>query len=540
MVESYVGNDAVLKYFGTYDRKTWNYEHFLNELKEIIINSPPDTQDWSGLDGTWYNRYIYHAKDDDNRRQMKSFFQDIILERENRNAGKNYVIEGVKILNEARFSSSNEIISTINKRHTEDQASRNEDTSYKFVSDDRLELEPIIGQKRSYEEKPPSTPPDKIRIICAESPPYQQCDDPLDDDSIALVNKLSVPQKDSNSKEEAQSHESPETISESDNNKTNVNIKPSDSMPSNVLPEARGKKYINRDLADEVLKSFQMHVLPNHKLIYDDVDVMDHDLKNILQDNEVDSIHFSKGKYIDKFLVDCEEEVIKYLENFHNINNLQSLAECLDKNRINHSTSSNDLIYVENLFLHFLLLYKNDVLTQSLTESEFNAYVWTPLLRNVFLGKNDLKLKCGEVASKSYDKLKEILNIVTRSGPRLDGKGFLKSLGTEILAQEDGAINTQSKRTGDLRKLDLQSNEFRLKISASKFLFEDTIITIDLAHIKIPRTVEGFSKLIVGVKAIISWKARTRKNTMIFYEILKEGNKRLNNGVFFSPIKIPT
>ncbi|CAG8756200.1 225_t:CDS:2, partial [Ambispora leptoticha] len=92
--------------------KTWNYEHFLNELKEIITNSPPYTEDWSGLDGTWYNRYIYHAKydpevllkfsDKDNkRRQMKSFFQDIILEREKRNAGKNYVIEGVKVLNEA-------------------------------------------------------------------------------------------------------------------------------------------------------------------------------------------------------------------------------------------------------------------------------------------------------------------------------------------------------------------------------------------------------------------------------------------------------
>ncbi|CAG8556106.1 17569_t:CDS:2, partial [Racocetra fulgida] len=36
---------------------------------------------------------------------------------------------------------------------------------------------------------------------------------------------------------------------------------------------------------------------------------------------------------------------------------------------------------------------------------------------------------------------------------RLDGKGFLKSLDTEILAQEDGVLNTHSKRTGDLQKL---------------------------------------------------------------------------------------
>lgn len=62
---------------------------------------------------------------------MKSFFQDIVLEREKRNAGKNYVIEGVRVLNEARFRSSNEVISAVNKRYPEDQASENENTSHK-------------------------------------------------------------------------------------------------------------------------------------------------------------------------------------------------------------------------------------------------------------------------------------------------------------------------------------------------------------------------------------------------------------------------
>src|SRR5580698_4613416 len=113
------------------------------------------------------------------------------------------------------------------------------------------------------------------------------------------------------------------------------------------------------------------------------------------------------------------------------------------------------------------------------------------------------KMTLNEFASKSYEKLKEILNVSNRSSPKLDGKGFLKSLGTEILAQEDGVLNTHSKRTGDLRKLEycskviltalfcalpsatkasitsieaytLQSNGFRLKISASKYLFENT------------------------------------------------------------------
>lgn len=107
-------------------------------------------------------------------------------------------------------------------------------------------------------------------------------------------------------------------------------------------------------------------------------------IANQMQDTD-DSIYFSEGGVINKFLVDCEEEVLEYLEKFDNIDSLKSLEECLDKNRINHSTSSNDLIYAENLFLHFLFLYKNDVLTQSLTEAEFNAYVWTPILRMLSL-----------------------------------------------------------------------------------------------------------------------------------------------------------
>ncbi|CAG8675222.1 41357_t:CDS:2, partial [Gigaspora margarita] len=409
---------------------------------------------------------------------------------------------------------------------------------------------------------------------------------------------------------EVQLQDSPATTLpayESDNNKTDqcsVNMKSLSSM--SFESAVKGRKYINYDLADEVLKSYQMHILPDHKLIYDNVDVMEFarsimettkkiqisknplsigviDIHNVeclkylpqgfkkyiadQMQNTDDSIYFSEGKFINKFLLDCEEEVLEYLEKFDKIDNLKSLEECLDKNRINHSTSSNDLIYVENLFLHFLLLYKNDVLTQSLTETEFNAYIWTPMLRNAFLGKSDLRLKCGEVASRSYDKLKEILNVVTRSGPRLDGKGFLKSLGTEILAQEDGAISTHAKRTGDLQKLEycskviltalffalpshvkdkikdlevysLQSNEFQLKISTSKFLFEDTVVSMGLARVEIPRTVECFSKLVVGVKAILSWKARTRKNTMMFYDTLREGHRRLSdNGVHFSPIK---
>ncbi|CAG8574480.1 1572_t:CDS:2 [Gigaspora rosea] len=110
----------------------------------------------------------------------------------------------------------------------------------------------------------------------------------------------------------------------------------------------------------------------------------------------------------------------------------------------------------------------------------------SPVLRNAFLGKADLRLKCGEVASKSYDKLKEILNIVTRGG-------------TEIFVQEDGALSTQSKRTGEV----ILTALFFALPSHVKNRINDLEV-YKLARVEIPRTVECFSKLVVDVKVILS------------------------------------
>ncbi|CAG8717268.1 16709_t:CDS:10, partial [Funneliformis mosseae] len=147
-MDLYDGYDVVLNYFKSYDSETWTYQHFLTELRETIISSPPYTDDWTGLDGAWCNRFKKFSNKDivrfrrfgeifvaqvmsmmrfqvgiNNRQNIQSFFQDIILEREKRNAEKNYVIEGVRVLNEARSRSSNEVISAINKRYPDDQTS---------------------------------------------------------------------------------------------------------------------------------------------------------------------------------------------------------------------------------------------------------------------------------------------------------------------------------------------------------------------------------------------------------------------------------
>ncbi|CAI2187761.1 8362_t:CDS:2, partial [Funneliformis geosporum] len=173
--DSLIGFLVVLKYFKTYDEETCTYEHFLNELKETIITSPPYTDDWSSLhafitnvQGRFWVVVIFYGivrsrgfaevfgaqvmskecfwNENDKRRQMKSFFQDIVLEREKvsiltlsftrkvkkffltiflnllklRNAGKNYVIEGVRVLNEARFMSLNRKRAIANSRRQDD------------------------------------------------------------------------------------------------------------------------------------------------------------------------------------------------------------------------------------------------------------------------------------------------------------------------------------------------------------------------------------------------------------------------------------
>ena len=44
---------------------------------------------------------------------------------------------------------------------------------------------------------------------------------------------------------------------------------------------------------------------------------------------------------------------------------------------------------------------------------------------------------------------------------KLDGRGFLKSLGTEILAQKDGILNTYRKRIRNLKKLEYCSKSYQ-------------------------------------------------------------------------------
>ncbi|CAG8673673.1 8636_t:CDS:1, partial [Paraglomus occultum] len=181
---------------------------------------------------------------------------------------------------------------------------------------------------------------------------------------------------------------------------------------------------------DEVLSSYKIRVMPGEKLIYNNIDILSFahskmnqtelaksplsigviNVHNIsctkflplgfkqfiadqIQDCKTTAVYFAERRSIDKFIVDCEEEVLEFLNKFQDIHDLESLAKCLNENAIDMSIASNDLIFVRNLFDHFYFLFKNGTLLEQMSEHEFSAYIWTPLIRNAFLGKDDFKVK---------------------------------------------------------------------------------------------------------------------------------------------------
>ncbi|CAH1767234.1 402_t:CDS:2, partial [Entrophospora sp. SA101] len=197
-----------------------------------------------------------------------------------------------------------------------------------------------------------------------------------------------------------------------------------------------------------------------------------------------------------------------------------------------------------------------------MTENEYDIYVCTPLIRFAFLGKNDIRISSGEVSSKSYESLKKLAQLQTRSGPRLDAKAFILSTGVEVLVQENAKNDIYSKRTNDLSKLEyctkillssaflalppaaqseiykfetytIQTNELTLKLGVSSYMFEEVICMLELTEITIPQTIEAFPKCIEAIYKVLSWKSRSRRNTNIYHELLSKASSDLKKKKFF-------
>ncbi|RUP26249.1 hypothetical protein BC936DRAFT_138788 [Jimgerdemannia flammicorona] len=45
------------------NHNTWSYSEFLKLHRDVIVSSPPFSDEWNGLDGTWARRFLNKAKD---------------------------------------------------------------------------------------------------------------------------------------------------------------------------------------------------------------------------------------------------------------------------------------------------------------------------------------------------------------------------------------------------------------------------------------------------------------------------------------------
>ncbi|CAG8451354.1 3082_t:CDS:2 [Diversispora eburnea] len=141
----------------------------------------------------------------------------------------------------------------------------------------------------------------------------------------------------------------------------------SDNSKDHLDKTTNASSALVKEPTNEILNAYHIRVLAGEKLIYNGVNLLDF----IYQTNEgslsIDQIQEPEIKVIRKnhrLYVNCEEEVLQFLDNFEDVNDLESF------------------------------------------------------------GKSDIKLNYGELASKSYNKLKDILNIAGNGASKLDEKGF--------------------------------------------------------------------------------------------------------------------
>ncbi|PKC55230.1 hypothetical protein RhiirA1_446886 [Rhizophagus irregularis] len=293
-------------------------------------------------------------------------------------------------------------------------------------------------------------------------------------------------------------------------------------------------------------------------------------IQNQMENEEDSTIFFDDNKKfgIVKFEIDVDEDVIGFLDEFWNCKSIDALRQILHKNSVHNRPNFNfDINYAYQFFNHMYNLYSNDMLAQTLTESEYTAYVWTPLLHYAFMDKGEIRISSGEVSSTAYEKLKKLAQIQEKSGPRMDSSAVILSIGQEVLIQENGRYDTAGKRKSDLSKLEycskvllvsaylalptvsrpeihkfevymIQTNELSLSLYVASYVFENTICMFGLTDITIPRTIEAFPKCVEAVFKVLSWKARTRKNTKIFHELIGKSASQHHEKKYFSPKKI--
>ncbi|CAI2187612.1 13237_t:CDS:10 [Funneliformis geosporum] len=154
MSEYYQGYTSICSYISNHN-ETCSFREFVDLYKEMIIDSPPNTDDWSGLETAWEMRFLRSVKDiipekyDDIHAKVKSeisnkslmyHWQNIVNEKGQKSVINNHISGSLKILDatakhnvnttntnadddDGDFISSNK--STISRSHWKDTSSSN-------------------------------------------------------------------------------------------------------------------------------------------------------------------------------------------------------------------------------------------------------------------------------------------------------------------------------------------------------------------------------------------------------------------------------
>ncbi|CAG8461509.1 14389_t:CDS:10 [Funneliformis mosseae] len=370
-------------------------------------------------------------------------------------------------------------------------------------------------------------------------------------------------------------------------------VKQHDSVPKRKV--ASKPKYIQHDLAQDLLSSLRLCPLKGNKWLWNGLEICNYlqddnntrtplnigvvnfhnnlcmeplpssmitYIQEQMENEDVNTIFFDDGKKfgINKFSIDIDEDVMKYLDAFQDCTSLDALRKTLHENSVHNCPNLNfNISYIYSFFNHMYNLYSNETLSHALTEYEYDSYVWTPLLCNAFMEKGDIQISSGEVSSVAYDKLKKLAQLQTKSGPKIDSKATIISISQEVLIRENGRYDIASKRKSDLSKLEycskvlLASAYLALPIVArsdihmfeiyaiqtnASYIFENTICMLGLTDIIIPRTVDAFPKCVEAVCKVLSWKARSRNNTKTFHELIGKSASRLRERKYFTPKKL--
>ncbi|CAG8625511.1 11215_t:CDS:10 [Funneliformis mosseae] len=167
MSNQFPGYDEINDYFKIVNDEQCTYYNFLKKFQYVILNAPPYTDDWTGIDGVWYRRYSEYAKKAGKQASwvdgpsdeckhphapMKSFFEEIIMERKKRTVQRNYISSSIYVLDKSREIGEQQLILDLYeaapsniKRSQEDEVEKSSKKSKSIINNKHEEF--VFEQK---------------------------------------------------------------------------------------------------------------------------------------------------------------------------------------------------------------------------------------------------------------------------------------------------------------------------------------------------------------------------------------------------------